>query len=251
MTVQELIDELECCDGEAEVRFLAQPSWPFEYMIAAVVDATDQPVHLSGHRETPNKRVLLVEGRQACYGDQRAFEAAGERVVAVGDDPHPTHPRRSRAARETSAGPRLPRRRSTRPLSNDEEKEATTMAKQQAAKRVSAKQVAIDVLRAADEPLKAKEIAKRVIESGRCSGLKGKTPEATISAMLAVGSKPGGPFKRVDKGTYTLAATTSAISTPAAQAKPATAKKRAQPRKPAQAQTPKRQRTKPRPSQSR
>ena len=23
--------------------------------------------------------------------------------------------------------------------------------------------------------------------------------------MLAVGSKPGGPFKRVDKGTYTLA----------------------------------------------
>ena len=29
--------------------------------------------------------------------------------------------------------------------------------------------------------------------------------EATISAMLAVGSKPGGPFKRVDKGTYTLA----------------------------------------------
>jgi hypothetical protein len=47
--------------------------------------------------------------------------------------------------------------------------------------------------------------AKRVIDSGRCSGLKGKTPEATISAMLAVGSKPGGPFKRVDKGTYTLA----------------------------------------------
>lgn len=79
------------------------------------------------------------------------------------------------------------------------------MAKQTAAKRVSAKQVAIDVLRAADGPLKAKEVAKRVIDSGRCSGLKGKTPGATISAMLAVGSKAGGPFKRVDKGTYTLA----------------------------------------------
>src|SRR5207248_2296908 len=64
---------------------------------------------------------------------------------------------------------------------------------------------AIDVLRGADGPLKAKEIAKRVIDSGRCSGLKGKTPEATVSAMLAVGSKPGGPFKRVDKGTYMLA----------------------------------------------
>ncbi|MGH8982604.1 MAG: winged helix-turn-helix domain-containing protein, partial [Acidimicrobiia bacterium] len=60
-------------------------------------------------------------------------------------------------------------------------------------------------LREAAEPLHAKEIAKRVIESGRCSGLKGKTPEATIAALLAVGSKPGGPFKRVDKGTYTLA----------------------------------------------
>ena len=79
------------------------------------------------------------------------------------------------------------------------------MAKQTAAKGESAKQVAIDVLRAADGPLKAKEVAKRVIDSGRCSGLKGKTPEATISAMLAVGSKSGGPFKRVGKGTYTLA----------------------------------------------
>jgi hypothetical protein len=43
-----------------------------------------------------------------------------------------------------------------------------------------------------------------VIESGRSSALKGKTPEATVAAMLAVGSKPGGSFKRVDKATYTL-----------------------------------------------
>jgi hypothetical protein len=49
-----------------------------------------------------------------------------------------------------------------------------------------------------------------VIDCGRCSGLKGKTAEATISAMRAVGSKPGGPFKPDDKGTYTLAETTSA-----------------------------------------
>lgn len=69
----------------------------------------------------------------------------------------------------------------------------------------SAKQVAIDVLRAARKPLHTKEVAKRVVESGRCSGLKGKTPEATIAAMLAVGSKPGGPFKRVERATYTLA----------------------------------------------
>jgi HB1, ASXL, restriction endonuclease HTH domain len=138
-----------------------------------------------------------------------------------------------------------------RPHRTDEEKEAITMAKQTSAKRVSAKQVAIDVLRAADEPLKAKEVAKRVIDSGRCSGLKGKTPEATISAMLAVGSKLGGPFKRVDKGTYTLAETTSATGTPTVQAKPAAAKKRAQARKPPQAQTSKGRSTKPKPTRSR
>src|SRR5207244_13299433 len=68
----------------------------------------------------------------------------------------------------------------------------------------SAKQVAIDVLRAAGEPLHTKEVAKRVLDTGRCSRLKGKTPEATVAAILAVGSKPGGPFKRVEKGTYTL-----------------------------------------------
>jgi hypothetical protein len=108
------------------------------------------------------------------------------------------------------------------------------MAKQTAVKGESAKQVAIDVLRAAAGPLKAKEVAKRVIDSGRSSGLKGKTPEATISAMLAVGSKPGGPFKRVDKGTYTLAD----ASTPPAtggdaqkrEAKPQTRKRAAKPR---------------------
>ena len=78
MTVQELIAELECCDGEAEVRFLAQPSWPFEYTIAAVVEATDQPADLSDYRETA-PRVLLIEGRQACYGDQQHFASGGDR----------------------------------------------------------------------------------------------------------------------------------------------------------------------------
>lgn len=94
------------------------------------------------------------------------------------------------------------------------------MAKAQTRKGEPAKQVAIDVLRKAGQPLHANEIAKRVIASGRCAGLKGKTPEATITAMLAVGSKPGGPFKRVDKGTYALA-----------DAPAGTAKKAAEPRK--------------------
>jgi hypothetical protein len=98
------------------------------------------------------------------------------------------------------------------PPTSNEEKEAsmaTTTKQGASAKRcASAKQVAIEVLRKAGEPLHANEITKRVLASGRCAGLKGKTPDATISAMLAVGSKPGGLFTRVDKGTYTLASST-------------------------------------------
>ena len=124
----------------------------------------------------------------------------------------PEHKRRRHASRHRSRARRRaaqPRRQrvllAAPPTGTHEEKEATTMAQQTAPKGEPAKQVATDVLRQAGEPLHAKEIAKRVIESGRCSGLKGKTPEATISAMLAVGSQPGGLFKRVGKGTYTLA----------------------------------------------
>jgi hypothetical protein len=120
------------------------------------------------------------------------------------------------------------------PTTSNEEKEAT-MPTTSKRKGASAKQVAIDVLRNAGEPLRASEIAKRVLASGRCAGLRGKTPEATISAMLAVGSKPGGPFSRVGKGTYTLA--DSAGTSEAAEAKPATTAKRPATRKPATAKS--------------
>jgi hypothetical protein len=112
---------------------------------------------------------------------------------------------------------------------SNEEKEAT-MATTATGKGDSAKQVAIDVLRQVGEPQHASEIAKRVLASGRCAGLKGKTPEATISAMLAVGSKPGGPFSRVHKGTYTLADSARTAAKPA-EAKPASTAKRPATRK--------------------
>jgi predicted exporter len=78
------------------------------------------------------------------------------------------------------------------------------MAKQKP-KGESAREVTRDVLRQAGQPLHAKEVAKRVLASGRCRSLSGKTPEASVAALLATGAKPGGPFKRVDKGIYTLA----------------------------------------------
>jgi hypothetical protein len=50
--------------------------------------------------------------------------------------------------------------------------------------------------------------------------------------MLAVGSKPGGPFKRVDKGTYTLADAPPATGggTRKRDAKPPTQRRAAKPR---------------------
>jgi hypothetical protein len=129
------------------------------------------------------------------------------------------------------------------PTTSNEEKEDTMPTTSALKKGASAKQVAIDVLRNASEPLHASEIAKRVLASGRCTGLKGKTPDATISAMLAVGSKPGGPFARVGKGTYTLtdAPATTASATAAAEpadatptgAKPTRTRKPAATKKPA------------------
>lgn len=108
------------------------------------------------------------------------------------------------------------------------------MAKAKTRTGEPAKRVAIDVLRKAGGPLHAKEIAKRVIESGRCAGLRGKTPEATITAMLAVGSKPGGPFKRVDKGTYALADAAARSAKKAAEPQKSETKPRATNRKKAE-----------------
>ena len=62
LTVSELIDELEDCDPEAEVRLATQPSWPFEWSLsinepgpAVQIDLDGQPV------------VYLIEGEQLGY----------------------------------------------------------------------------------------------------------------------------------------------------------------------------------------
>ena len=49
VTVTDLIQELESCDPDAEVRLAQQPTWPFEYAIdptnlAVQVEVDDGPV---------------------------------------------------------------------------------------------------------------------------------------------------------------------------------------------------------------
>jgi len=177
--------------------------------------------------------------------DKHGFNHLGDDVRCIdcptggplGRWPEHKRAQHARTHGRIASDPRRPRPLlAASPATSHEEKEATMPTTTATTKRASAKEVAVDVLRTAGQPLRASEIAKQVLASGRCAGLKGKTPEATISAMLAVGSKPGGPFSRVDKGTYTLAQ--SAGTSKAAEAKPAaTTGKRPATRKPASAKT--------------
>lgn len=122
MTVQELIDELESCDGEAEVRFLAQPSWPFEYTIAA--EASDRPDDLSSYRETPARRVLLSRaGRPATATGAPSSRSGGSGSRDRRPARSTARPRAARA-RCVRTGAQLPRRRAAGLQSDDEEKEA-------------------------------------------------------------------------------------------------------------------------------
>lgn len=100
------------------------------------------------------------------------------------------------------AGPRSGnKKRSTGPPSR---KRSAVSSPPRAAKRVTAKSAAVDVLRRAHGPLHQTEIASRVLATTGVK-LKGKTPAATIASMLSTeNSKPDGLFKRVDKATYEL-----------------------------------------------
>lgn len=67
MTVARLMEILETCDPEAEVRLAQQPSWPFEYSVGDVEEiGTDEgPV------------VYIGEGRQLNYLPGEVREALG------------------------------------------------------------------------------------------------------------------------------------------------------------------------------
>jgi hypothetical protein len=70
VTVSDLLQHLEACDPDAEVRFAQQPTWPFEYAIdpgnpAVEVDLDDGPV------------VYLGEGAQLGYLPEPARRQLG------------------------------------------------------------------------------------------------------------------------------------------------------------------------------
>lgn len=100
--------------------------------------------------------------------------------------------------------------------------------------QVSAVQAMITVLKKARGPLTTKEITSRVLKDYN-TGLKGPTPENTMSAKLYVLASKGQTFVRVEKGVFDLveragAATTVKAPVAAAAKKPAAAKSKAAPK---------------------
>lgn len=77
MTVGELMERLDQLDPDSEVRWAAQPSWPFEYSIADVVpviedeivDEEDAEEAMQEIPESPKRDdiIYLVEGTQIGY----------------------------------------------------------------------------------------------------------------------------------------------------------------------------------------
>jgi len=63
MVVEELIEMLQGCNPEAEIRFASQPSWPFEYSINDAVE-----VEIENNRTGQSLDVVfLEEGSQLGY----------------------------------------------------------------------------------------------------------------------------------------------------------------------------------------
>jgi hypothetical protein len=67
-TVGDLKAELESFDDEMEVRFVSQPSWPFEYSVENIVHGDDM------ENEKYHGKVYLVEGSQIGYASKDFWE---------------------------------------------------------------------------------------------------------------------------------------------------------------------------------
>jgi hypothetical protein len=68
-----LIEALESEDADAEVLFMGQPSYPFEYTVTGVCSRADFEEPEEG--EGKESDVFLVEGKQVRYGSREAWDA--------------------------------------------------------------------------------------------------------------------------------------------------------------------------------
>ena len=77
MTAKELIEEMEWAieqngGDDVEVRYAAQPSWPFEYSVSGA-----HTIEIEASDGDKDKVVYLVEGSQLAYLNEKATEEIG------------------------------------------------------------------------------------------------------------------------------------------------------------------------------
>lgn len=80
------------------------------------------------------------------------------------------------------------------------EAEIKARGKSKKARPTSALSAAMQVLDEADGPMKAADVATAVVERKLAPGLKGKTPEATITAQLYSAAKKGERVRKAKEG---------------------------------------------------
>lgn len=85
MTIDDLIARLEeyrdVVGGDAVVRLMTQPNWPFECEIGGLasgeeINELDEDDEDIDEDVTEDRLVYLVEGQQLGYGSKRAWDAA-------------------------------------------------------------------------------------------------------------------------------------------------------------------------------
>lgn len=84
MRIQDLIEQLEDYKSEhgadAEVRLMTQQNWPFENGVYGLCDSSEleeEEEEDEDRNEDESKPIIyIVEGRQICYGNKNAWDAA-------------------------------------------------------------------------------------------------------------------------------------------------------------------------------
>jgi phytoene dehydrogenase-like protein len=89
-------------------------------------------------------------------------------------------------------------------MSNATTTQPKTHAPPRAPRDGSTMWAAIEVLRGARKPMTAREIYAEISERKLAPGLKGKTPEQTVAAQLAVHAKRGLYVERAEPGKFRL-----------------------------------------------
>lgn len=77
---------------------------------------------------------------------------------------------------------------------------AATATKPATAKKLSGRDALIQVLKKHGKPMKVSDLIDAALKLKGVTGLRGKTPKATLAAVVYADAKKGKNFRKVDRG---------------------------------------------------